>query len=166
MHYIIYIAILRYFIKIKNLVLIMTNEKIESENIDYDFLLDRLYMSLPERVLSQSRFELPVAISHIQGKQTIWKNFLKVAKDLNRSYKQLYKFVMKEISTSSTIVGPALILNGLFDNHKINLILTKYIKSFVLCSACHKPDTEIVTHNGVKVLKCTACGAIQPLPKL
>ena len=63
----------------------MTNEKIESENIDYDFLLDRLYMSLPERVLSQSRFELPVAISIIQGKQTIWKNFLKVAKDLNRS---------------------------------------------------------------------------------
>jgi translation initiation factor 2 subunit 2 len=146
----------------------MNKEKTVIENIDlnYDFLLDRIYMALPESVLSQGRFELPNAISIIQGKQTIWKNFVKVAKDLNRDHKQLYKFIMKEISTSSTIVGPALILNGTFDNHKINQILTKYIKSFVLCSACNKPDTEIVTHNNIKVLKCSACGAIQPLPKL
>jgi translation initiation factor 2 subunit 2 len=48
----------------------------------------------------------------------------------------------------------------------MNQILEKYLKFFVLCSACKKPDTEIVVQNNVKILKCTACGAISPLPKL
>ena len=139
-----------------------------TENIDlnYDKLLTRIYMALPKKTLEKERFELPKAISMIQGKQTIWQNFVKVAKDLNRDHQQLYKFVMKEISTSSTISNQALILNGVFDNHKINLILDKYIKNFVLCSECKKPDTEIAIQNNVKILKCSACGATSALPKI
>ncbi|MCK9292971.1 MAG: translation initiation factor IF-2 subunit beta [archaeon] len=137
-----------------------------SKDLDYKTLLDRIYMSLPERTLSSSRFELPRAESMLQGKQTIWKNFSKVAKDLKRDENQLYKFVMKEISTSSAITNGTLVLNGIFNNYKINLTLDKYIKNFVLCSACKKPDTDIVSQNGVKVLKCSACGAITPLPKI
>jgi translation initiation factor 2 subunit 2 len=131
-----------------------------------DVLLDRIYMSLPDRTLQASRFELPVVDSIIQGKQTIWRNFSKVAKDLKRNETQLYKFIMKEISTSSSIKNNTLILNGIFNNYKLNEILKKYIKNFILCSACKKPDTEIITQKGIKVLKCSACGAITPLPKL
>jgi translation initiation factor 2 subunit 2 len=136
------------------------------ENLNFDELLDRLYSSLPEKTLSDSRFELPVVESIVQGKQTIWKNFSKIAKYLKRDEKQLYKFVMNEISTSSVISEGSLILNGVFDTNRLNQILMKYMKSFVLCSVCNKPDTEIITQNGIKVLKCTACGAITPLPKL
>lgn len=146
----------------------MSEKKTTIENIDldYDKLLTRIYMALPKKTLESQRFELPTAFSILQGKQTIWQNFTKVAKDLNRDHLQLYKFVMKEISTSSTIVGQSLILNGIFDNKKINQILDKYIKNFVLCSACKKPDTEIVTQNNIKILKCSACGATTALPKL
>jgi translation initiation factor 2 subunit 2 len=136
-------------------------------DLDYNKLLDRLYMSLPSKAKEHTRFELPKAQSIIQGKQTIWKNFVKVSKDLNRDTDVLYKFVMKEISTSSTIVNnSALVLNGTFDYNKINQTLDKFINIYVLCSACKKPDTEIVTKNGIKVLRCTACGAVSPLPKL
>jgi translation initiation factor 2 subunit 2 len=138
----------------------------ENNLLDYKSLLDRLYMSLPPKTLESTRFELPTADSMIQGKQTIWKNFSKAAKDLKREESQMYKFVMKEISTSSTIVNGTLVLNGIFNNFKMNQILEKYIKFFVLCSACKKPDTEIVTQNNVKILKCTACGAVSPLPRL
>jgi translation initiation factor 2 subunit 2 len=145
----------------------MVKEKNTSENpLDYNTLLDRLYMSLPPRTLESTRFELPTADSIVQGKQTIWKNFSKNAKDLKREEVQMYKFVMKEISTASTILNGTLVLNGIFNNQKINQILEKYIRFFVLCSACKKPDTEIATQNNVKILKCTACGAISPLPKL
>ncbi len=145
----------------------MVKEKTIDENpLDYNKLLDRLYMSLPAKTLENTRFELPTAESIVQGKQTIWKNFSKNAKDLKREESQLYKFVMKEISTSSTIQNNTLILSGIFNNQKVNQILEKYIKLFVLCSACKKPDTEIVTQNNVKVLKCSACGAITPLAKL
>jgi translation initiation factor 2 subunit 2 len=73
---------------------------------------------------------------------------------------------MKEISTSSLITGTTLILNGKFSNNKINDILKKYIKQFVLCPLCKKPDTNIITQKGVKMLKCTACGATHSLPRL
>lgn len=136
------------------------------ENLNFNELLDRLYSSLPEKALSDSRFELPVVESMVQGKQTIWRNFSKIAKYLKRDEKQLYKFVMNDISTSSVISDGALILNGIFDTNRLNQILMKYINSFVLCSVCNKPDTEIITQNGIKVLRCTACGAITPLPKL
>jgi translation initiation factor 2 subunit 2 len=143
----------------------MTKENIDNP-LEYNKLLDRLYMSLPLKTLEESRFELPTAESIVQGKQTIWKNFSKCAKDLKREETQLYKFVMKEISTSSVLQQGTLVLNGIFNNHKINHILEKYIKFFVLCSECKKPDTEIITQNNVKVLKCSACGAISPVPKL
>ncbi len=139
----------------------------EKLNLDYTKLLDRLYLSLPSRAKENTRFELPKAQSMIQGKQTIWKNFVKVSKDLNRDTDLLYKFVMKEISTSSTIINnQSLVLNGTFDNHKINIILDKFINAYVLCSACKKPDTQISTKNNIKVLRCTACGAVTPLSKL
>lgn len=144
------------------------SEKI-TENIDLDYnkLLDRLYMSLPSKAKEHTRFEIPRAQSIIQGKQTIWKNFVKVSKDLNRDTDLLYKFVMREISTSSTIINnQSLVLNGVFDYNKINQILDKFINIYVLCSACKKPDTQISTKNGIKVLRCTACGAVNPLPKL
>jgi translation initiation factor 2 subunit 2 len=141
-------------------------DKENIDELDYKSLLDRIYMSLPEKTLNNSRFELPKVDSIIQGKQTIWKNFSKIAKDLKRDENQLYKFVMKEISTSSTIQNGTLVLNGVFNNYKLNVLLTKYIKNFVLCSACKKPDTDIITQEGVKVMKCSACGAITPLPKI
>ncbi|MDD4049703.1 MAG: translation initiation factor IF-2 subunit beta [Candidatus ainarchaeum sp.] len=144
----------------------VNNEKVKDNSLDYNSLLDRLYMSLPTKTLEDTRFELPTVDSIVQGKQTIWKNFSKCAKDLKREELQMYKFVMKEISTSSTIVNGTLVLNGIFNNQKMNQILEKYLKFFVLCSACKKPDTEIVVQNNVKILKCTACGAISPLPKL
>jgi len=148
----------------------MTDTKTKNINeeldLNYKELLNRIYMSLPDRTLSDSRFELPVADSIIQGKQTIWKNFIKCAKDLKRDPDQLYKFIMKEISTSSIITNQTLVLNGIFNNYKLNQILTKYINNFVLCSACKKPDTEIISTTGIKVLKCSACGAITPLQKL
>ncbi|MFH0906604.1 MAG: translation initiation factor IF-2 subunit beta [archaeon] len=143
-----------------------TNKQVEDLDLSYDFLLDRLYMALPQKTLSDERFELPTVNSIIQGKQTIWKNFSKCAKDLNRDENQLYKFIMKEISTASTITNQTLMLSGVFNNSKLNQILTKYINSFVLCSACKKPDTVISSQNNVKVLKCTACGAVSALPKL
>src|SRR5574343_1770611 len=122
----------------------VSNNTLEKLDISYNPLLDRLYLSLPSKTKETTRFELPTAQSIIQGKQTIWKNFVKVAKDLNRDQDLLYKFVMKEISTSSTIVNDqSLVLNGVFDNHKINAILDKFINTFVLCSACKKPDTSI-----------------------
>ena len=42
-------------------------------------------------------------------------------------------------------------------------LFTAYLKEYVMCQECNKPDTEIIDRNGVKMLKCTACGALRPV---
>ena len=138
----------------------------ENSDLDYKSLLDRIYMSLPDKTLDDLKIKLPKEKSNDQRKQTNWKNFSKAAKVIKRDEAQIYKFIMKEISTASAIQSGTLVLNGVFNNYKLNQIFEKYLKNFVVCSACKKPDTEIINQNGVKVLKCSACGAISPLPKL
>lgn len=136
------------------------------ENLKYDKLLDRIYMGLPDNTLDNTRFEPLKVDSIIQGKQTIWKNFTKMAKDIKRDPNHLYRFVLKEISTASTLKSGTLTLNGTFYNSKLNAIFEKYLNNFVLCSACKKPDTEFTTQNGVKVLKCSACGAVTSISQI
>ena len=134
--------------------------------MEYEKMLNRLYMSLPAKSESSERFELPVLESNLQGKKTIIRNFSKALKTIKRKEKHFYKYITKETATAATIDGPKLILNGKFYPDMIGKIFTKYLQEFVLCHECGKPDTEINERNGVKVLKCTACGALNPLKKL
>jgi translation initiation factor 2 subunit 2 len=134
--------------------------------MEYEKMLDRLYMSLPKHTLSKERFELPKIDSMIQGNKTIVKNFSQIAKTVKRDEKHLFKFITKEVATAATIEEGRLILNGKFDEKQINNLFQNYFKQFVLCHECKKPDTKIIEHQRVKVLKCEACGAISPVKSL
>ena len=134
--------------------------------MDYDSMLKRAYMSLPERTQSKERFEMPVLDSSVQGKKTIIRNFSQAMKTVSRDEKQFYKYLIKETATSATIEEGKLILTGKFFPDGINKLFSGYLKEYVLCHVCKKPDTEIIDMSGVKVLKCTACAAISPLKKI
>lgn len=134
--------------------------------MDYDTMLKRAYVSLPERTQSKERFEMPLLDSSVQGKRTIVKNFGQAMKAVSRDERQLYKYITKETATSGTIEEGKLILSGKFFPDLINKLFTNYLKEYVLCHTCGKPDTQIIDKSGIKVLKCTACGAISPLKKL
>ncbi len=129
-------------------------------------MLKRLYMSLPEKTVSKDRFELPTMQSTIEGKKTIIKNFSQAMKTISRDEKQFYKYLTKETATAGTIEDGKLILSGKFYQDTITKLFASYLKEYVLCHACGKPDTQIIDKSGVKVMKCTACGAISPLKKL
>lgn len=129
-------------------------------------MLKRLYMSLPEKTVSKERFELPTMQSTIEGKKTIIKNFSQAMKTISREEKQFYKYLTKETATAGTIEDGKLILSGKFYQDTISKLFTSYLKEYVLCHTCGKPDTQIIDKSGVKVMKCTACGAISPLKKL
>ena len=129
-------------------------------------MLDRLYLSLPKKALEKSRFEIPDVDSFIQGNRTIVKNFSQLAKTIAREEKHLFKFMTKELATAATIEEGRLVLNGKFVQPQLQKIFDAYIKSYVLCKECGKPDTVIVDHQGVKMLKCEACGAMHPVKKI
>lgn len=134
--------------------------------MEYEQMLDRLYMMLPSTTTSKERFELPQLDVNLQGKKTIIKNFSQALKTVVREEKQFYKYVTKETATAATIEEGKLVLNGKFFGDNINRLWHNYLNEYVLCHECKKPDTQIIERNGVKVLKCTACGAMSPIRKL
>jgi translation initiation factor 2 subunit 2 len=133
---------------------------------NYEEMLDELYSKLPEKVLVKERFEPPEFDSLIVGNQTIIRNFVDVANILRRDPQHLYKFITKELATAGEIDGKRLVLKGKFKDDVLNRRLNEYIKEFVLCHECGKPDTDFVTIEGILYLRCSACGARRPIRKI
>ena len=38
-----------------------------------------------------------------------------------------------------------------------------YVREFVICPVCGKPDTEMLSEKGIKLKNCLACGAKNPI---
>lgn len=133
-------------------------------------MLDRLYLSLPKKLLNKERFEIPKAESFVQGTKTIIKNFSAILKAVNRDSEQatrhLFKYLARETATAAVIEENKLVLNGKFSEQQVNNLLKNYIEQFVLCPICKKPDTHVTEKQGVKILKCEACGAISSIKGL
>ncbi len=131
--------------------------------MEYEKMLDRLYLSLPQEALNKERFEIPRVDSFVEGTKTIIRNFMTLTKTVRRNDKELYKYLTKEFAVPATINGERLILNGRFYGNQIQNAFDGYVTQFVLCHECKKPDTHYVDQSGVRVLKCEACGAISAI---
>lgn len=131
--------------------------------MEYEDMLQRLYKSLPTQTKEKSRLEVPKVDSIVQGSKTIVKNFSKIIEVMNRDTVHMLKYLTKETATAVVQQEDKLMLNGKFYPDKLQKIFDDYVKKFVTCKECQKLDTKIVENQGVKMLKCEACGAISPL---
>jgi len=133
---------------------------------DYDELLDRAIDQLPKKVFETKRFKVPRAYSMIQGNRTIVQNFGEIAAALNRDPQHLLKFLLREMGTAGNLEGGRAIMQGKFTHFLINDRIDEYIKRFVMCHECNRPDTRIIREDRIFLLKCEACGAKAPLKTL
>lgn len=131
--------------------------------MEYEKMLKKAYEGLPEKSLTKERFELPEVDSIIQGNKTVIRNFEKIIKIINRDCSHISKFLSKETATAAVPQEDKLILKGKFSSEKLQRIFEDYLKRFVLCKECGKPDTKIKEYKGIKMLKCEACGALFPI---
>ena len=120
----------------------------------YKKLLTRAMKKLSQKEF-RSRFSFPEAETLIQGPKTLVKNFSSICKSLRRDPEHLARFLVKELGTSGVIENDWLRLKGEFPNERVNEKLKLYIKNFVLCKECGKPDTKLKDN----LIKCEACGA-------
>jgi translation initiation factor 2 subunit 2 len=134
--------------------------------MEYNKMLDRLYMLLPNKGAETDRLEVPKPDSMVQGKKTFVKNYSEIMKVLRREDKMFLKFLTKETATSAAVNEGRLVINGKFFALQIIKLFEKFTKHFVTCPSCGKLDTKIVDQSGVKMLKCEACGSLSPLTKL
>ena len=125
----------------------------------YEELLEEAYKKTKQIDSSSNRFEIPKIEGHFEGKKTILTNFLQIASHIRRKPEHFQKFILRELATSGNIEGDRLILNNTIPSAKINSKIEDYVKEFVLCKECKKPDTEIVKEDRLTFIHCLACGA-------
>jgi translation initiation factor 2 subunit 2 len=127
--------------------------------MDYEELLNEAYSKIKKPETSGERFEIPKLVGHFEGKKTILTNFFQIADYIRRNPEHFQKFMLRELAVSGQRDGDRLILNMNVPSAKINQKVEQYVKEFVLCRNCGKPDTELVKEDRMAFVKCLACGA-------
>ncbi|MFA4953612.1 MAG: translation initiation factor IF-2 subunit beta [Candidatus Pacearchaeota archaeon] len=129
--------------------------------MEYEQLLNEAYKNIKQVSPGSNgeRFEIPKAEGYFEGKKTILKNFFQIKDYIRRDPVHFQKFLLKELATSGQIEGDRLILNNKIPSVKINQKIEQYIKEFVICRECRKPDTEIIKEDRLSFIHCLACGA-------
>ncbi len=130
---------------------------------DYETMLKELYANLPEKEKVESRFEIPKVTLFYEGNKTILPNFLALAERLRRKKEHLMKFLSKELASPCYLDGERLIIQRKVLPMLINKKIEEYVKDYVLCPICKRPDTKILDEGGIKMMVCEACGARNPV---
>lgn len=133
----------------------------------YEKLLDEAYKKV--KVIEGAtgeRFEIPKANLSIEGSKTILSNFGQIASFLRRNPEHFQKFLLKELAAPGKRDGERLILNIKIPFQKINDKIEQYVKQYVLCKECGKPDTELTHENRFAFIHCLACGAKHSVSKI
>jgi len=132
----------------------------------YEELLKKGLKQVPKDTESKDRFEIPKSQILRAGQKTIITNFTEIASHLRREQNHLLKFVLKELATSGELSGPRLTVIGNFSETAVDSKIDKYAKIYVFCTECKKPDTKLVKEGDYIIMKCEACGARHPVPKV
>ena len=128
-------------------------------DFDYAKLLERAEKFIPKEVKAEARFKLPPPDTLVQGNKTFFVNFKAIADKCERDPKHMLKFMSHELATLGLLEGHQAVFTGKFSFSFIRNKLSAYIKEFVICSECGKPDTKIIKNQRMFFLKCSACGA-------
>lgn len=131
--------------------------------MSYEDLLEKAYKEVKAVTGSSERFEIPKVKGEVAGKNTIITNLQEIASYLRRPAENVAKFLLKELAVSGKIENSRLILNRRLSSNLVNEKVALYVKEFVLCHECKKPDTEIISEKGIKFKHCLACGAKYPI---
>lgn len=127
--------------------------------MDYKEMLKRARLQLPSEVPEHKRFEIPKPRSFVTGMRTILANFKEICEALNREPRHVLKFLSGEMATAATMQRTRAIFQGRFGSDTFERLIERYVKEFVVCPVCKRPDTKIVKERRFLFLICEACGA-------
>ena len=131
--------------------------------LDYDKLLSRAREGLEDVMTDDTRFVPPEPQVLYEGKRTILRNFSDIADALRREPDHFSKYLVQELGTAGNTEGRRLVLQGRVPEKKVAARVSAYLKAFVLCEECHRPDTNFQRQGRTLVLQCEGCGAHRPI---
>jgi len=132
---------------------------------DYEKLLQRGLAKVPKEVDGSGRFHVAKPEVEKAGAKTIITNFFEIAGSIRREPGDLLKFLLAQLATKGEMAGQRATLQGVFGEDQIAKKIELYIRMYVLCPVCGKPDSKLVGEHGIVMIKCEACGAKSPAGK-
>jgi len=132
----------------------------------YEKMLEEAKKKLPDVSKEGTRLEVPVASMQIIGRQTVIKNFSAIVKAIRRDEKLLSKYLFKELAVPGMARQNELVLFGKIKDEIIQKRIDEFVKDFVICHECGKPDTTIEKSKKSEFIKCEACGAKRAMKKI
>jgi len=132
---------------------------------DYEWLLKRLYEKVPRPAGSGERFSVPKPDVVRIGGTTIVRNFKEIVDALRRDPKLLTRYLLKELATAGSYDEETgvLKLGSVVSAQALEVLLDRFVKQYVLCPTCGRPDTRLEKREKIFVLRCEACGAEQSM---
>ena len=120
----------------------------------YKTLLDELFEIISENyeLFDTSGVKISKPDIHFDiTKKTIWRNFKLNCEQINRTPKQVQKFIDKEFNNQSQ-----LLIRGRYNFNILSASFKKYIKNYVQCNSCKSFKTEIVRNSSMRLdyLQC------------
>lgn len=128
----------------------------------YEKLLESALEKMPKKLHEKERFEIPEALTEIQGNKTLIRNFADISTALRREPVHLAKYLFKELATPGNIQGSTLILQRKLTSELIQGKINSYVRDFVYCKICGEPDTKFVKEGRITFIQCDACGGRSP----
>jgi len=94
-----------------------------------------------------------------EGMKTMISNLDKIAQVLMRDPNHLLRYIVKRLATSGSRADDKVILKGKFKNDQLNSLVEEYMREYVYCPVCNRPDTSLTKEKGIVYLTCSSCGA-------
>jgi translation initiation factor 2 subunit 2 len=132
---------------------------------NYEKLLDSVYGKLNvQKAGSSERFEVPPLDVLNEGKnKTIVKNFKRICDAIRRDPAMLSRYLSREVGAPVDMDGERLIIHRRVLGPVLQKRLDFFVKEYVICQQCGKPDTNLATIERTKMLVCESCGARRPV---
>ena len=132
----------------------------------YEFMLDSLYKELShKKAATGERFKMPEVEASMEGNKTVFRNFVPFCERIRREPEFVAKFISKELGAPVRLDGKRLVIQKRVKPELLQKKMELFVNHYVLCHECGRPDTTIVTIEGIHYLVCEACGARRPLKK-
>ena len=132
--------------------------------------MDSNELNIPSTVKDPHyRYKMPKIQTAIQGTgngiKTNWVNLRDVSNALKVPVEYPIKFIGRELGANTEFKVNSYLINGSHPVEKMQELLDKFIKKYVLCPQCHLPEIHGKIKVIKKVIKCTcrSCGANKEL---
>lgn len=132
----------------------------------YKEMLKEAEKKISKDTTKTHRLEIPSPKVIIQGNRTFITNFTDIINSIRRDPKHLAKFLFRELAKPGHVDGNRLILQGKVIRSLVEKKIEDYIKEFVYCKECNRPDTNLVKEDRIVFMKCEACGAKQVIRRI